>query len=483
MLDFQRFVDNSTQLCLKYWSSLPDKVGRPHIQLFHLFQQYVEFQEAAVIQANLSTTSAQNVEPKSNELKGILAVWRDRLPNVWDDINIWSDLVAWRQHVFGIVNKTYMPLLPALTQAGTASVPQSSFAYRGYHETAWIINRFANVARKHKLFDVCVAQLTKIYTLPNIEIHEAFYKLREQAKCFVMTPSEWPSGLDVVNNTNLMYFGLSQRAEFFSLKGIFLSKLKMHEEAVTAFSSATQIDVNLPQAWAAWGSYNDMLFNEAPAEKEKEALVHAADAVNCYMHASGLYNSAKGRKYLARVLWLLSVDNDEGVIAAAYDGYKGDSPVWYWIGFIPQLLVGLSGRESGIVRQILMKLAKNFPQSLHFQLRSTKEELMAMKKQHGIRTASQPDTPEAEPMQQDGINVKRHPWEYVDEIMGLLKTAFPLLALSMETMCDQIINKLKPTTDEDIYRLILALLNDGVQVCSLYLTVSNSQEIQKIRTG
>ena len=54
-------------------------------------------------------------------------------------------------------------------------------------------------------------------------------------------------------------------------------------------------------------------------------------------------------------------------------------------------------------------------------------------------------------------------WVYVDELTSLVKTAFPLLAMSMETMIEQIINKLKPTTDEDIYRLIVALLNDGVQ--------------------
>lgn len=58
----------------------------------------------------------------------------------------------------------------------------------------------------------------------------------------------------------------------------------------------------------------------------------------------------------------------------------------------------------------------------------------------------------------------RQPWEYVEEIMSLLKTAFPLLALTMETMVDQILQRLKPTTDEDIYRLIVALLNDGVQM-------------------
>lgn len=58
----------------------------------------------------------------------------------------------------------------------------------------------------------------------------------------------------------------------------------------------------------------------------------------------------------------------------------------------------------------------------------------------------------------------RHPSEHVEEVMALLKTAFPLLALTLETMVDQILQRLKPTTDEDIYRLIVALLNDGVQM-------------------
>ncbi len=61
-------------------------------------------------------------------------------------------------------------------------------------------------------------------------------------------------------------------------------------------------------------------------------------------------------------------------------------------------------------------------------------------------------------------SVQRRPWEYVDELMSLLKTAFPLLALSMETMVDQILQRLKPTADEDIYRLVVALLSDAIQV-------------------
>jgi transformation/transcription domain-associated protein len=68
----------------------------------------------------------------------------------------------------------------------------------------------------------------------------------------------------------------------------------------------------------------------------------------------------------------------------------------------------------------------------------------------------------------------RHPWELVDEIMSMLKTGYPVLALSMETMVDQIQLKLKPQADEDMYRLIVALLNDGIQV--QYNELNTSQQ-------
>ena len=47
---------------------------------------------------------------------------------------------------------------------------------------------------------------------------------------------------------------LSKKAEFFTLKGMFLSKLRAYEEANQAFATAVQIDLNLAKAWAQWGS-------------------------------------------------------------------------------------------------------------------------------------------------------------------------------------------------------------------------------------
>lgn len=352
---FGKLCDEGVQLSLRKWYYLPEIVSQAHVPLLQVFQQFVELQEAQQIFNSLAVTNATNLDQRSNELKSILGTWRDRLPNLWDDINVWSDLVAWRQHVFSAINKAYLPLIP---QPGAGVPPNSSsFAYRGFHETAWIINRFAHVARKHHLNDVCITSLTKIYTLPNIEIQEAFLKLREQAKCHYQNAAELSSGLEVINNTNLMYFNSGQKAEFFTLKGMFLAKLHLHEEANQTFNLAVGMDNNFPKAWAEWGEYHDRMYKENPGD-----LIIAANAVSSYLQGAGLYKSAKVRKLLVRILWLLSLDDANGTVAKAFDNYKGEVPTWYWITFIPQLLLALSQREARYARVILMKIAKLFPQ-------------------------------------------------------------------------------------------------------------------------
>ncbi|GAA96948.1 uncharacterized protein L969DRAFT_90354 [Mixia osmundae IAM 14324] len=503
--DAQRLCDEGIQLALRKWYYLPDIVSEAHLPLLHVFQQFVELQEASLMFNSLSQTTAQNLEAKSAEIKGTLQTWRERLPNLWDDVNIWSDLVAWRQHVFSAINKAYLPLIPALTSANGGGSAANSHAYRGYHETAWIINRFAHVARKHHLHEVCITSLTKIYTLPNIEIQEAFLKLREQARCHYQSPTELNQGLEVINNTNLMYFGPAQKAEFFTLKGMFLARLNLHEEAAQVFNQAVGTDMSFPKAWAEWGEYHDRMFKDNPND-----LNMAANAVSCYLQAAGLYKNARARKILVRILWLLSLDDNSGTVAKAFDLYKGDVPVWYWITFIPQLLSSLSYREARYARIILMKIAKTYPQALFYLLRTTNEDLSAVKRQQmaakareaakkdeeakisaaaaatngtGTESGPIPDASKATtpapalPVQAAaGIPTSvppgvvpnqpiapRQPWEHVEEIMSILKTAFPLLTLTMEMIGDQIQQRFKPTPEEDIFRLVSALLNDALQ--------------------
>ncbi|KAG9241802.1 hypothetical protein BJ878DRAFT_544879 [Calycina marina] len=505
-MEFNKVCDDAIQLSIRKWHQLPKRITNSHIPLLQNFQQLVELHDASVICNSLANTTAQNLDGKSNELKLLLGTWRDRLPNLWDDIGAWQDLVTWRQHIFNLINSTYLGLIP---QQGGQNANGASFAYRGYHETAWIINRYAHVARKHQLPEVCISQLSRIYTLPNIEIQEAFLKLREQAKCHYANPAELSNGLDVINNTNLNYFGPNQKAEFYTLKGMFLEKLTQRDEAAEAYGMALFFDIKLPKAWAEWGYYNDRLFKENPGN-----YGYAKNALSCYLEAAGLYKSAKSRKLLTRILWLLSLDNNEGTLNTQFDDYKGETPVWYWITFIPQLLTGLGHKEASKAHMILARIAKSYPQALYFQLRTNREDMLTIKKTqeakeerdrknkarnsqgvttstpntnsptvqrqetpNGVASTSRPGTANNEIKQEQPTNgsygeqpdaaaaqapTKKPPWEHTEEILSCLKTAFPLLALSMESMVDQISKYFKCPPDEDAYRLITALLNDAL---------------------
>ncbi|KAK4242261.1 hypothetical protein C8A03DRAFT_11533 [Achaetomium macrosporum] len=522
MQDFNRVVDEAIQLSIRKWHQLPKRLTAAHIPVLQNFQQLIELHDASVICQSLAGTNANNLDVKSGELKLLLNSWRDRLPNTWDDIVAWQDMVTWRQHIFGLINATYLQLLPQQAQATGGA----SFAYRGYHETAWIINRFAHVARKHNLPDVCISQLSRIYTLPNIEIQEAFLKLREQAKCHYQNPEELSSGLDVINNTNLNYFSAPQKAEFYTLKGMFLEKLGQKDEADSAFGTALYFDITAAKAWAEWGYFNDRKFKENPSD-----LGAAKQALTSYLQAASSYKNHKSRKLIARILWLLSIDDANGTIASGFDDFKGEIFVWWWITYIPQLLVGLSYKEAPRVQNILLKIAKTYPQALYFQLRTSREDMLTIKKNQEAKerakrsqangaannkpsaspqltkkepgtggdgsrpataggeasgqaakpeskaegdnsanapaAAAQSSTPNASAQgEQTGSGQKKPPWELTEEIMSVLKTAFPLLALSMETMVDQIQKHFKCPPDEDAYRLIVALLNDGLAYVS-----------------
>jgi transformation/transcription domain-associated protein len=81
-------------------------------------------------------------------------------------------------------------------------------------------------------------------------------------------------------------------------------------------------------------------------------------------------------------------------------------------------------------------------------------------------SATQPSTPISH-TQLSGDSTPaqaKQPWEYVDEILNVMKTGHPLMVLTIETMVDQILQRFKASPEEEIYRLICMLLGDAVQV-------------------
>ena len=110
-------------------------MSQSHVGLLQLFQQFVELQESTHVLAGVvppqtnglcacrlrtiaTKVAAARMANKMRRLcirtgpaqqlitdvKGVVSTWRERLPNKWDDITVWTDLLSWRQHVFGAIN-------------------------------------------------------------------------------------------------------------------------------------------------------------------------------------------------------------------------------------------------------------------------------------------------------------------------------------------------------------------------------------------
>ena len=490
---FQSSMENLTQDIMMNWSQLPEFPSPAHCAALEQLQIIVEVQESQSLFANAS--NSMNRPQFLQELKALLSTWRDRLPNNWEDTGVWSNLLAWRQHVFTAINSVFhnTAIVNPADAAGAANSQNSHpFAYRGYHETAWLINRFAHVARKNGMFDVSLSFLNKIYTLPNIEIHDAFLKLREQAKCYMENPNELPTALEVINATNLNYFNNTQKAEFFTLKAIVLSRLGMIDEANRIFAQAVQIDLNIAKGWSSWGYFNDQRFQQS------KDITFGVNAVNCYLQAATLCKNVNSRKYLTRVLWLLTFEDSAGSMSKSFELYNHDLPSWYWVPFISELLTSLNRREARQARFLLMKIAKSYPQALYLQLRTINEEYkMSNLSPAGSSTPVQGESSESKfptnspnpstisdstnlqslaekASLSDSIDLesnildqpfsKKPPHEHTEDLIGILKTGYPLLALSLENMVEHIIHRLRSSPEEDLYRIIKTLITENIQV-------------------
>jgi transformation/transcription domain-associated protein len=128
--EFSRVCDEAIQNSIRKWHQLPKRITNAHVPLLQSFQHLVELYDALTISNSLTQTNQANLDAKSQDLKMHLGTWRDRLPNFWDDINAWQDLVTCRQHIFHLVNNVYLGLIPPNQPNAT----NNSYAYRGFHE-------------------------------------------------------------------------------------------------------------------------------------------------------------------------------------------------------------------------------------------------------------------------------------------------------------------------------------------------------------
>ncbi|XP_075234435.1 transcription-associated protein Nipped-A isoform X2 [Lycorma delicatula] len=367
LTDVERFVKMASGLCMREWRRLPHIVSHIHLPLLQAAQQIMELQEAFQIHQGLVHEQSNSL----HDMKTIVKTWRNRLPVIADDLSHWSDVFTWRQHHYQFILSHYDSHdkpnhnIMGAQQASAANVSQ--------HASAQAIIHFGKIARKQNLTGVCLSTLTRIYTITGVLIGDLFQTIKQTIKCYLqMANSPGSSGnelqqaLQVVEETNLKFFNKEMTSEFYAHKGMLLAQIGRIEDAHKTFSAAVQMHDTLVKAWAMWGDFLEQQF----IKSNPPNIVTGVSAITCFLHACRHQNESKSRKYLAKVLWLLTYDDDKFSLTEAVDKYVVGVPPIQWLPWIPQLLTCLVRSQGKLILNLLSQVGRMYPQAVYFPIRT-----------------------------------------------------------------------------------------------------------------
>lgn len=379
-------------------------------------------------------------------MKAIVKTWRNRLPVIADDLSHWSDIFTWRQHHYTFISNHY----------DSQQDQTVNHSLLGVHASMQAIIHFGKIARKQNLCGVCLDSLAKIYTIPtSVPMVDCFQKIRQQVKCYLQMATmggqnELQEGLKVLDSTNMGFFTKEMIAEFYALKGMLQSQLGLSDDANKSFSTATQLHDTLVKAWSLWGDYLENIFI-----RDARQISIGINALVCFLHACRHQNESKSRKYIAKILWLLTYDDDKSSLMETVDKYAIGVPAIQWLPWVPQLLMYLVRHEGNVILNLLSQVGRMFPQAVYFSIRTLyltlkieqrerykSGELAVGKSQDGVEDRGYTTTGNV-PSQQ-GISETSHtvrataPMWRCSKIMHMQRDIHPTVLSSLEGIVDQV---------------------------------------------
>lgn len=444
-----KFVEISSALCMREWRRLPTVVSHIHLNILQSAQQIMELQEASQI---------HQLPLKIPDMKAVVKTWRNRLPAIADDLSHWSDIFTWRQHHYQMI---------------TDSMPNSDL---GPHASAQTIIQFGKIARKHNLTNVCHNLLSRIHTIQSIPIVDCFQKIRHEVKCFIQmgqsNPGALNEALEVIESTNIKYFKPELISEIYCLKGNILNLLQRPDEANKAYSVSVQLYDSLSKGWACWGDYMEANFSRDPSN-----ATTGLSAMICFIHACRQANETKSRKYFAKIIWLLTYEETRKDMLDSLEKYGQAIPQISWLPWIPQLLNCLIQYEGDVIMNILINIARSYPQAVYFPIRTlylmlkieqrerykSVEQALAKNQMNeqtktgeaGTSTGSQPSS------QHTPQTIKATPPMYrCSKIMHMQRDIHPTTLSSLEGIVDQMV-----WFRENWYEEVLRQLRQGLAKC------------------
>ncbi|KAK9855808.1 hypothetical protein WJX84_006870 [Apatococcus fuscideae] len=358
VMEGDTFISQGICKALDSWWGLPEVGSAAVVPLLAQMQALVELQESTRILLELG--SSRQPDHPYGDLKEIMETWRLRTPNEWERLSVWSDVLVWRNHVYNIVINAFQNLAERAPQLHQL----------GYRDKAWSVNRLGRVARKHGCPEACKRIIVEMYGFNAMEVQEAFIKICEQAKSHLQQPDQLQGGINLVLSQNLDYFQPPHQAEIFRLKGLLCQMMRDKEGANLAFSTAMTRHPRLQDGWLSWGSFCDKQHEAARALDNGgiRPQPYLENAVACYLQAMR-HGSVPSRQLVPRILHLLAFDNKDNVVGRLLESTRG-VPLWLWLAWIPQLLLGLQHPEKDICKRLLLQIATAFPQALYYSLRT-----------------------------------------------------------------------------------------------------------------
>lgn len=173
-------------------------------------------------------------------------------------------------------------------------------------------------------------------------------------------------------------------------------------------------------------------------------------AITCFLHASREQSETKTRKYLAKVIWLLTYEETRVEMLKVFENYMLGAPTLNWLPWIPQLLNCLVQYESDTVMNLLNQIAKIFPQAIYFPIRTLylmlkleQRERHKCVEQIKSQQGNQSDHPGTSLGQQASLQaMKSTPamWR-CSKIMQLVREIHPTVVSSLESILDQMVSK------------------------------------------
>mmetsp|Transcript_5494 Transcript_5494/g.16211 ORF Transcript_5494/g.16211 Transcript_5494/m.16211 type:complete len:1091 (-) Transcript_5494:103-3375(-) len=375
--DVEELCGECIQLALESWGNLPKlHLGiATHDRLLHLFHELIEVHESSQLLHEALQHSRARTYP---DLRTLAHTWRDRLPNDWDSLSDWDDIMRWREHIYISVKK-------AFCWGSLDEVVR-------LHDAPWTTFSLTRIARKQGLLkNYCGGNSPCAPKQPNdlrMNIDDAFSSLRERIlACHNSVVTEFAgnyhndsigtliqASLYLINNTSTALFHAEQRAELFRLKGIFLGSLGRCRDSHRAFSAAIRVCNLYGRAWYSWAVMCDV-----NSTTESSSLLLNRLLLNSFVcHVAAIECGCQCAVVcgLARVLLLVRLSKQsDGLGTQLYAIPKGA-----WIPWIPQLMLMLDILG---VKNALVSLLRAFPQALYYSLRAN---LLYQYSDHSSRT-------------------------------------------------------------------------------------------------